>query len=53
MVAAKLWLVMGGGGKIMTGHGWSHNLVMPIYLVFHWDHIVEKGVVKSGGLEKR
>ena len=29
-MAVKLWLIVGGGGKIMAGRGWSQNLVMPI-----------------------
>ena len=33
----KLWLVVSGGGKFMSGHGWSHDLVMPasnIYIYY-------------------
>ena len=33
----KLWLVVSGGGKLMSGHGWSHDLVMPasnIYIYY-------------------
>ena len=29
-MAAKLWLIVGGGGKIMAGRGWSHDSVMPL-----------------------
>ena len=37
MVIAKLWLVVGGGGKIIAGGGWSHDSVMPFTnVLFHY-----------------
>ena len=27
-----LWVVVGGGGEVMAGRGWSHDLVMPMIL---------------------
>ena len=38
ILAAKLWLVVGwswvGGGKIMSGREWSHNFLMPVFILF-------------------
>ena len=31
VVGAKLWLIVGGGDKIMAGRGWSHDLLMPVF----------------------